>query len=60
MKLATALRKHTLWVGFAAVLVPLTFLLVLQYRWLVELVHTSAKVQEATLDNYLEAVAGKV
>ena len=60
MKLATALRKHTLWVGFAAVLVPLVFLLFLQYRWLVELEHNSAQIQEATLDNYLEAVAGKV
>ncbi len=60
MKLAKALRQHTLWVGFAAVLVPLAFLLFLQYRWLVELDHTSAKAQEATLDNYLEAVAGKV
>jgi signal transduction histidine kinase len=60
MKPATALRKHTLLVGLAAVLLPLVILLGLQYRWLVELDHTSAKAQEATLDNYLEAVADKV
>src|SRR6185436_1710404 len=60
MKPATALRKHTLLVGFAAVLLPLVILLALQYRWLVELDHTSAKAQEATSDNYLEAVADKV
>jgi signal transduction histidine kinase len=60
MKPATALRKHTLLVGFAAVLLPLVILLALQYNWLVELDHTSAKAQQATLDNYLEAVADKV
>ncbi|HWM91202.1 MAG TPA: HAMP domain-containing sensor histidine kinase [Thermoanaerobaculia bacterium] len=60
MKLATFLRKHTLWVGLVAVLVPLAILLGLQYSWLVKLDHTSAKVHEATLDNYLEAVVAKV
>ncbi|MES1244099.1 MAG: HAMP domain-containing sensor histidine kinase [Acidobacteriota bacterium] len=60
MKPATALRKHTLLVGFAAVLLPLAVLLALQYRWLVKLDHTSAKAREATSDNYLEAVADKV
>jgi signal transduction histidine kinase len=60
MKIATALRKHTLWVGFATVLAPLVVLLALQYRWLVTLDHTTAKAQEATLDNYLEAVVDKV
>ncbi len=60
MKPATALRKHTLLVGFAAVLLPLVILLGLQYNWLVKLDHTSAKAQEATSDNYLEAVADKV
>src|SRR5690348_13007823 len=60
MKPTTALRKHTLLVGFAAVLLPLVILLGLQYRWLVKLDHTSAKAKEATSDNYLEAVADKV
>ncbi len=60
MKPSRALRKHTLLVGFAAVLLPLVILLALQYRWLVKLDHTSARAQEATLDNYLEAVADKV
>ena len=54
------LRKHTLWVGTAAVLAPLVVLLFLQYRWLVKLEDTSAKAHEATLDNYLEAVVDKV
>ncbi|HEX3128451.1 MAG TPA: HAMP domain-containing sensor histidine kinase [Thermoanaerobaculia bacterium] len=60
MKPTTALRKHTLLVGFAAVLLPLVILLGLQYSWLVKLDHTSAKAKEATSDNYLEAVADKV
>jgi signal transduction histidine kinase len=57
---ATFLRKHTLWVGLAAVLAPLAVLLCLQYQWLVKLEDTSAKAHEATLDNYLEAVVDKV
>jgi len=57
---AAFLRKHTLWVGLIAVLAPLAVLLGLQYRWLVKLEHNSAKLHEATLDNYLEAVVDKV
>ncbi len=57
---ATFLRKHTLWVGLIGVLAPLAVLLCLQYRWLVKLEHNSAQVQEATLENYLEAVVDKV
>jgi signal transduction histidine kinase len=60
MTSGTFLRKHTLWVGLIAVLAPLAVLLCLQYRWLVTLEHNSAKIQEATLDNYLEAVVDKV
>ncbi|HYN19933.1 MAG TPA: HAMP domain-containing sensor histidine kinase [Thermoanaerobaculia bacterium] len=60
MRLATFVRRHTLWVGFAAVLIPLVVLLCLQYQWLVKLDHTSAKANEAVLKNYLEAVVGKV
>ncbi|MFL6198708.1 MAG: histidine kinase dimerization/phospho-acceptor domain-containing protein, partial [Thermoanaerobaculia bacterium] len=57
---AAFLRRHTLWVGLIAVLAPLAVLLGLQYRWLVKLEHNSAKLHEATLDNYLEAVVDKV
>ncbi|HYH44110.1 MAG TPA: HAMP domain-containing sensor histidine kinase, partial [Thermoanaerobaculia bacterium] len=57
---ATFLRKHTLWVGLIAVLVPLAVLLCLQYRWLVKLEDNSDKIHKATLDNYLEAVVDKV
>ncbi|HKY31509.1 MAG TPA: HAMP domain-containing sensor histidine kinase [Candidatus Polarisedimenticolia bacterium] len=53
------LKRHVLWAGFLAVLVPLTVMLVLQYRWLVELQTKSAIAHEATLKNYLEAVATK-
>ncbi|HEX7186545.1 MAG TPA: HAMP domain-containing sensor histidine kinase [Thermoanaerobaculia bacterium] len=60
MSFAGFLRRHTLWVGLVAVLLPLVVLLALQYRWLVKLDHTSAKAHEATLDNYLEAVGSEV
>ena len=60
MQLASALRQRTLWVGLVAVIVPLAALLILQYRWLVKLDHTSAIAHQATLDNYLEAVAYEV
>jgi signal transduction histidine kinase len=60
MTSGTFLRKHTLLVGLIAVLAPLAILLGLQYRWLVKLEDTSAKANEATLDNYLEAVVDKV
>jgi signal transduction histidine kinase len=60
MKLASDVHRRRLWLGFAAVLVPLVILLALQYRWLVELDHTSAKAEEANLKNYLVAIADKV
>jgi signal transduction histidine kinase len=53
-------RRNTLWIGFAAVLVPLAVLLLLQYRWLTELDLTSTLAHRATLDNYLEGVTGEV
>jgi signal transduction histidine kinase len=52
-------RRRTLWIGFAAVLVPLAVLLGLEYRWLVKLDHASEVAHEAALANYLEAVADK-
>ncbi|HYH47489.1 MAG TPA: HAMP domain-containing sensor histidine kinase, partial [Thermoanaerobaculia bacterium] len=54
------IKRHTLWIGFAAALVPLALLLALQYRWLVKLDHTSAQAHQATLANYLEAVVAEV
>jgi len=60
MKLASGVHRRRLWLGFAAVLVPLVILLALQYRWLVQLDHTSAKAKHAGLKNYLEAVTGKI
>jgi len=54
------LRRRTLWLGFAAVLLPLALMLCLQYRWLVKLEEASAAARQAALTNYLEAVAGEV
>jgi signal transduction histidine kinase len=54
------LRRHILWAGFLAVLVPLLAMLGLQYWWLVDLEKKSAIAHEATLKNYLETVATKV
>jgi len=53
-------RRRTLWLGFAAVLLPLAVLLCLEYRWLVKLDHASEVAHRAALANYLEAVAEKV
>ena len=60
MKIRGPLHRQTLWIGFIAVLVPLLILLGMQYRWLVKLDHTSALAHQATLSNYLEAVASEV
>src|SRR5215210_4463995 len=60
MKLATLPRRHALWVGFVAVLVPLLVLLALQYRWLVKLEQGSKKVYKATLNTFLEGVSTEV
>lgn len=49
-------RRRTLWGAFAAVLLPLGVLLVVQYRWLADLEQASALARQATLTNYLETV----
>ena len=54
------LKRHTLWVGFAAVLLPLAVLLVLQYVWLARLERASALAHRAALNNYIEAVGNEV
>jgi signal transduction histidine kinase len=60
MKISALPKRHTLWVGFVAVLVPLLILLGLQYRWLVKLDHGSKKVHKATLNTFLEGVSTEV
>ncbi len=42
-------KRHALWVGFIAVVLPLVVLLSLQYRWLVELEQKSAVAEKAYL-----------
>jgi signal transduction histidine kinase len=56
-RLTVFLRRHFIWAGFLAVLAPLLVLLGLQYIWLVRLEKTSTLAHQATLMNYLEAVA---
>jgi len=53
-------KRHMLWVGFAAVVLPLAVLLGLQYFWLVDLQRKSAVAETAYLRNYLEAVSSRV
>jgi signal transduction histidine kinase len=53
-------RRRSLWVGVAAVLIPLAIMLALQYSWLADLERSSAVARKAALDNYLEAVAKDV
>ncbi len=60
MKLATLGKRNTLWLGFVAVLVPLTVLLAFQYRWLRELDHFSERAQKAQVESLLEAVSKNV
>ncbi|HEX9940874.1 MAG TPA: HAMP domain-containing sensor histidine kinase [Thermoanaerobaculia bacterium] len=60
MKISALPKRHTLWVGFVAVLVPLLILLGLQYRWLVKLDQNSEIVHKATLNAFLESVSGEV
>ena len=58
--MAPFLKRHVLWRGFLAALVPLLALLLLQYRWLVDLEEKSAIAHKATLNTYLEAIAIEV
>src|SRR3989454_90333 len=58
--LATFLKKHTLWVGFLAVLAPLLVMLGLQFVWLARLKQVSALAEKAAHNNYLEAIGTEV
>ena len=53
-------RRHTLWICFAAVLVPLLFLLGMQFVWLGHLKEASALAHKAALHNLLETVGTEV
>jgi signal transduction histidine kinase len=57
MEISTMSRRRTLWVGMAAVLLPLLVLLALQYRWLVKLDQGSKKIHKATLNTFLEGLS---
>jgi signal transduction histidine kinase len=52
--------RRVLWAGLAAVLLPLSILLALQYWWLTELEQNSAIARKATLNNYLETITKEV
>src|SRR2546428_6642954 len=58
--LAALLKKHTLWVGFLAVLLPLLVMLGVQFVWLARLEQVSAIAQKVTHNNYLEAIGTEV
>ncbi len=53
-------KNRLLWIGLTAVMVPLVVLLVLQYRWLVELQRNSTIARRAALENYLGAITKDV
>jgi len=58
--LTTFLRRHTLWIGFVAVLVPLTVLLGFQFVWLARAQRMTALAHRAELGNYIEAIGTQV
>ena len=60
MSIRDSMKRHPLWLGFAAAVVPLVVLLVLQYSWLVQLEDRSVEAYGAYLDRVLEAVTTKV
>lgn len=51
---------RTLWIGFAAAVVPVVAMLVLQYVWLTRLASTTAIAHRSTLRNFVEAVGAEV
>src|SRR3954454_16738295 len=53
-------KRYSLWIGLGAVLLPLTILLGLQYRWLRELDHFSERAHKAQVASLLEAVSKNV
>jgi len=53
-------KNRLLWIGLTAVMVPLLVLLVLQYRWLIELQRNSTIARKAALENYLGAITNEI
>lgn len=53
-------RRHTLWVGFLAVLIPLVIMVGMQFVWLRRLEKMSAIAHQADLHNYVEVVGKEV
>ena len=53
-------RRHSLFAGLVAVLVPLTVLVVAQFVWLLRLEKAQAIARAAALDSFLGTVATKV
>jgi signal transduction histidine kinase len=56
----SVVKRHGLWLGFAAVVLPLAVLLSMQYVWLADLQEKSAVAGTAHLQNYLESVSDRV
>jgi signal transduction histidine kinase len=56
-KTSAFLKRHVLWVGFAAVALPLLLLQYLQYGWLEKLARTSAQAQRNVLHQLLDNLA---
>jgi signal transduction histidine kinase len=60
LRLRTFLRRHILWVGFFAVIVPLLSIIALQYRSLNELKKTSTVAENVWMKNYLADVSKEI
>ncbi len=60
MRLAALSKRYTRVIVFVAVLLPLTILLGLQYRWLWEIDHFSERAHKAQVASLLEAVSKNV
>ena len=60
MKIGALSKRFNWWIGFAAVLLPLTILLGLQYRWLRAIDRFSERAHKAQVASLLEAVSKNV
>ena len=60
LRLRTFLRRHILWVGFLAVILPLLCILALQYQSLDKLKQTSSVAENVWMKNYLSDVSKEV
>lgn len=60
LRLRTFLRRHILWVGLLAVILPLLCILALQYQSLNKLKQTSSVAENVWMKNYLSDVSKEV